>query len=386
MRKPRGRGTSADSKRSIDATAGLARPRAAAQASAERREPAPAKPRAGTARTAGSTVQPRRAKAALSAVQRAAAEQPASPRRRTGKAGAVDAVRRSPREAPRAADVAVVSEATAPLPPPRPPELDWDDTPGASARDGRAVRWAARGEELFQQLAQHGADRHEYRADLKDGRFVWLAPSGRVSVEARAQVLCSWSRVTAAVAMAWADPLVRSAGVRRIDGMLAEIDDVDEEGAWRIAMEAADASGSAYLYRVPAPHAWYFLGLSELTFAPKRASFDPGAPVGLVLRAIGEARDAIESRAEPASIVRNRLRVLGSSLFHQAKYAYRSTDWVARLDRTGSRLMHLSKRIPREGFGAVAAGQQVREWIERDLAVELIEALGLIEDEWSSFS
>lgn len=373
----------------MKASPGRARPRAAAQASAEREESAPVKPRAGTARTAGSTVRPRRAKAAAeSTVQRAAVERPAPPQRRAGKAR-TDEDARLPqpkrRRAVKAAELGVVSEAVVSPVPPRPPELDWDDMPGNHLRDVLAIRWTARGEELFQQLAAHDASAHEYRADLEDGRFVWLAPSGRVSAEARAQVLCSWSRVTSVVAMAWADPLVRSAGIGRIDGMVAELDEVDEEGAWRIAMEAAEASGSAYLYRVPAPHAWYFLGLNELTFSPLRASFHPGAPVGLVLRTIGEVREAIESRAEPADVVRKRLRVLGSSLFHQAKYAYRSTDWVARLDRTGALLAHLAKRIPRVSFGAVAAGQQVFEWLERDLAVELIEALGLIEDEWSLF-
>ena len=273
-----------------------------------------------------------------------------------------------------------------PPPPPQPPELDWDDAPrGGHPCDALVLRWTAKGEDLFRELAEHGALEHEVRADLKACRFVWIDPNGRVSAEARAQVLCSWSRATSVVAMAWADPLVRSAGVERIDGMASERDAIDEEGAWRIAMEAAEASGAAYLYRVSAPHAWYFLALRDLTFTPKRTSFHPGTPVGLVLRALGEVRQAIESRAEPSEVIRERILSLGSSLFHQAEYTYRGTDWVARLDRTGKRLGHLAKRLPRASFTAIAAGQRVEEWIVRELALELIETIALLEDEWSLF-
>jgi hypothetical protein len=279
----------------------------------------------------------------------------------------------------------LISAANAPPAPTHAPELDWDDGLDSLAHDVLVMRWAAKGEDLFRKLADHGALDHEVRADLKAGRFVWVDPGGRVSAEAQAQVLCSWSRATSVVAMAWADPLVRSAGVARVDGMVSERDDIDEEGAWRIAMEAAEASGAAYLYRVSAPHAWYFLALRELTFAPKRTSFHPGTPVGLVLRALGEVRQAIESRAEPTDVIRERLCALGSSLFHQAEYTYRGTDWVARLDRTGKCLMHLAKRLPRASFTAVAAGQRVDEWIDRDVALELIQAISLLEDEWSLF-
>jgi hypothetical protein len=280
----------------------------------------------------------------------------------------------------------LVSASAAPPPPTEQPDLDWDDTPPHSACEALGVRWAARGEELFLKLADHGAAQHEVRVDLRAGRFVWVDGCGRVSAEARAQVLCSWSRATSVVSMAWADPLVRSAAVPRIDGMLSERDDVDEEGAWQIAMEAAEASGATYLYRVPAPNAWYFLGLSGLTFAPERGSFHPGTPAGLVLRALAEVRQAIESRAEPSDVIRERLCVLGSALFHQGEYAYRGTEWVARLDRTGRRLHTLAKRLPRASFGAIAAGQQVSEWVERELAIELIQSVSLLEDEWTPFS
>ncbi|WP_437506525.1 DUF6882 domain-containing protein [Sorangium sp. So ce1099] len=316
--------------------------------------------------------------------KRAATDRPAAPRVRAARARADEQARVAPPKRRRRRAKAK-AESEAELAPPRPPELDWDDTPSGSAEEALAQRWAARGEALFEQLAAHGASAHEYRADLKEGRFVWLAPGGRVSAEARARLLCSWSRATSVLLMAWADPLVSGAGIERVDGLPAEQDSVDEAGAWQIAMAAAEACGAAYLYRVSSPQAWYFLALDELTFVPKRASFHPGAPVGLVLRAIAEVREAIASRAEPADVVRDRISALSDSLFHQARYAYRDTDWVARLERTGTCLMHLAKRIPRASYSAIAAGQRIDEWLERELAVELINALSLIEDEWSLF-
>jgi hypothetical protein len=380
MRKPRGRGTSTETKRTTKVSTGRARalpvatgklgaaPEAGVAAAPPRPEP-----------TASSRARPKRARA-TTPPPAPAAEIHAAKAAGGGRARAAAQARRAPKPARAEGEAAKAEPA-----PPRRPELDWDDAPPSDAEDALGQRWAVRAEELFQKLAAHGASEHEYRADLKEGRFVWLAPHGRVSAEARAQVLCSWSRATSVVAMAWADPLVRSVGIGRIEGMPAERDDVDEEGAWRVAMTAAEASGAAYLYRVPAPHVWYFLGLTELTFSPERASFHPGTPVNVVLRALGDVRQAIESRAEPADVVRERLYTIGESLFHQAKYAYRGTDWVARLDRTGACLRHLAKRIPRSSFSCIAAGYAIREWIERDLAVELIESVCLLEDEWGLF-
>ncbi|WP_437813042.1 DUF6882 domain-containing protein [Sorangium sp. So ce1078] len=434
MPKPRGRGTSAEPRRTVNASSGQARSqprdkagqrgvaeagsRAALRDRQERSpvsaratprkvkaatalvEAAPAKqpaaPKKGGAterpaapKKGGATERPAASKKG-GATERPAApkkggatERPAAPRLRPARSRADEQTHAAPSKRRRRSAKAKSEDAA--LSPPRPPELDWDDTPSGSAEEALAQRWAARGEELFQQLADHGASQHEYRADLKEGRFVWLAPGGRVSAEARARLLCSWSRATSVLVMAWADPLASSAGIERFDGVPAEQDSVDEEGAWQTAMRAADACGAAYLYRVSSPQAWYFLALDDLSFSPKRASFHPGAPVGLVLRAIGEVREAIASRAEPADVIRDRISALSDSLFHQARYAYRDTDWVARLDRTGSCLMHLAKRIPRACFSAVAAGQRVDEWLERELSVELINALSLIEDEWSLF-
>lgn len=266
-------------------------------------------------------------------------------------------------------------------------ELHWgEDTLTGAPVDDLVTRWVKRGDLLLRHLAEHGAAKHEYRTDLKDGRFVWVDPDGRVSVEARARVICSWVPNTSALVMAWADALVRGAAIGRIDGTAAERDGVDEEDAWRVAMECAEASHAEYLYRVTTPDAWYFLALDSLDFTPGRTSFSPSTPVGLVLRGIGEARRAIASHAEPTDVVRDRLASFGRALVHEAEYAYRGTDWVSRLTRTGRRLQTLSDRLPRATFKSVAAGRPTDEWLDRDATSDLGQALALLEDEWALFA
>ena len=41
--------------------------------------------------------------------------------------------------------------------------------------------------------------------------------------------------------------------------------------------------------------------------------------------------------------------------------------------------MHLASASRAPSYGSVAAGQRVDEWIERDLAVDLIQAIALLE-------
>ena len=266
-------------------------------------------------------------------------------------------------------------------------ELHWGDEPAPSVQsEGLIKRWVKRGDALLRHLAEHGAAKHEYRADLEEGRFVWLDASGKVSAEAEARVICSYTKSTSVLSMAWRDPLLAGAGIARIDGMASERDDVDEEGAWRVAMEVADTTRAEYLYRVTTPHAWYFLALRALSFTPARGSFTPGTPVGLVLRTLGETRTAIESRAEPADVVRARLIGVGQELLQEAGYAYRETDWVSRLERTGKWMLLLAERLPRQSHGSVAAGRPTEEWLDRDATVDLSQAITLLEDEWTLFA
>jgi hypothetical protein len=300
--------------------------------------------------------------------------------------------RAAPKESPLARSTGAPDETLTPPPAPEAEnplvmELSWGDDPAIAPPElGLVQRWAKRGDALLRHLAEHGAARHEYRADLKAGRFVWIDPDGRVSAEAESRLICTWVRSTSALVMGWVDPLGRRASVARIEGVAAERDDVDEEGVWRVAMEAADASRAEYLYRVTTPDAWYFLALNALSFTPERASFAPGTPVGLVLRSLSEARRGVESRAEPADVVRERIDGVGRSLLHEAGYAYRGTDWVARLERAGRRLIHLADRLPRSSFGSVAAGRPADEWLSRDTTIELGQAIALLEDEWALFA
>jgi hypothetical protein len=359
------------------ANARTARPRPAKKAPA-------AKGKGKGAGSAGRAKKPE--KAAKNA--KSAAVKPRTKRVARAEGGKPKSLRRPPLKA-----IAPVILGRPPSTPPGSEHLDWDDSPraaGHAAFQGASTdlvrRWVSRGEELLQALAARSVGGHEVRADLKEGRFVWIAPDGRVSAEAKTQVVCSWSRSTSVVAMAWIDPLIRASGIARIDGMPSEQDDVDEEGAWRIAMEGAEACGAEYLYRVPTPHAWYFLALRDLSFSPAQESFSPGTPVDAVLRGLIETRTAIASRAEPSEVVRERLAGVGSALLHQAEYAYRGTDWVARLTRSGRHLLHLARRLARPTYNSVAAGVRVNEWVERSVAVELLAAIDLLEDEWSAFA
>src|SRR5262249_41138407 len=140
-----------------------------------------------------------------------------------------------------------------------------------------------------------------------------------------------------------------------------------------------------YIYRIPSPHAWYFLALRDLTFTPEHPSFTPGTPVGLVLRELSETRRAIASRAEPAEVIRDRLNGMGTVLLEHAGYAYRDTDWVIRLERTGRRLAALSRRVAPTSYSSIAAGTPTPEWVEAEVADDLVNALSLLEDEWDAF-
>ena len=266
-------------------------------------------------------------------------------------------------------------------------ELHWGDEPAQTVRsEGLIKRWVKRGDALLRHLAEHGAAKHEYRADLEHGRFVWLDAEGNVSAEAEARAICSYAKSTGVLSMSWGDPLLQRAGIARLEGMAAERDDVDEEDAWRVAMEAADATGAEYLYRVLTPHAWYFLALRGLSFTPVRGAFTPSLPVGLVLRTLSESRAAIESRAEPADVVRARLSGVGQALLQEATYAYRDTEWVPRLERTGKWMLLLAERLPRPSSSSLVAGPPTEEWLDREATVDLSQAILLLEEEWALFT
>lgn len=276
---------------------------------------------------------------------------------------------------------------TPPIIAPRSMELEWTGDPGGSSPPQEAAfdRWVRRGDELLRRLAEHGASEHEYRLNLNEGRFFWIDEQGRVSAEARAQLLCTFVPQTSSVTMGWADLRSRAMALPRVPGMPSEIDDIDEEGAWRIAMAAAEHTAAQYLYRVRSPSQCLFLSLSGLTFAPSRRELGPSTPVALVLATLGEARVAAHLGAEPVDTLRARLTAAGATLLEQAEYVHRDTDWVPRLTRTGKRLGALAERLPRPTFFSVAAGANTM-WLEPDVAKDLVESIGLLEEEWRQFA
>ena len=266
-------------------------------------------------------------------------------------------------------------------------QLDWND----SSRHERSLdelveRWARRGDELLRRLTQHGAEQHEYRADLREGRFVWISPDGRVSAEARAQVVCSWSRSTSVVAMAWTDPLVRASAIPRIDGMPSERDDVDEERAWRVAMEAAEASDRRFPLPgadparvvLPRPARAQLLARSCLVH-PRNAGRPRPARAGGHPASDRVTRRAGRGRARAAD--RNRQRALAPRRVRLPRH---------RLGRAAGahrpRIAHLAGMVPRASYGTIAAGRPSDDWIDRDLAVDLIHSITLLEDEWNAFA
>ncbi len=265
-------------------------------------------------------------------------------------------------------------------------ELEWTGDPGGSTPPVETLfdRWVKRGDALLRQLAQHGAHDHEVRAHLAERRFSWVDGAGAVSVEARAELLCTFVPQTSSVTMGWGDPRTRGFSLAPIPGMASEVDDVDEEAAWHIAMAAADHTGAEYLYRVRSPAQCVFLALSGLTFAPSPQVFVPATPVMLVLATLGEARAAASLGAEPVDTLRARLQAAGAALLEQAAYTHRDTDWVALLERTGRRLHALAERLPRPTFFSVAKGGST-VWLERRLADDLAFSLVLLEDEWRQF-
>jgi hypothetical protein len=200
------------------------------------------------------------------------AEQPSSAdrKRRGRRARADEGAARSP--ATRSAPVPVVV-----------PSLDWEDgVHAAFASDDIVDRWVRRAEELMRLLDEHGVSGVDARTDLKSGRLSWLSADGLLLAEARAEVVCSWSPSTGALAMAWADPLVRPVGIPCLEGIPAERAAIDEEMAFRVAMQAAEVRGADYLYDVETPHAWYFLALTRLSFFPEHpllSSSPPPPPV-----------------------------------------------------------------------------------------------------------
>jgi hypothetical protein len=264
--------------------------------------------------------------------------------------------------------------------------VDWEDNTSEPASLSPLARWSRSERELKKRLTELGANGHACRADLREGRFVWVDEAGSTIVEARAQIVCTLALPSLVMTMAWADPILSGLAVPHVGDIPDEQDLPDDESARDIAMRAADACGAEFVYRMPAPHLDYFIALRALRPAAGGAVVTPGSPVGLVLRGLADLRRSLGTRAEPTSELRARFHRLGKSFADHADGDFKDTEWVGRLTRSGRLVMSLAARLAPPTFTAIAAGLPAEEWIPQGVAVELTDALKLLEDEWGAFA
>ncbi len=153
--------------------------------------------------------------------------------------------------------------------------VDWEET-SEYALLSPLARWERAARDLDRRLLDLDAHHHRCRADLREGRLVWVDEAGSTIVEARAQILCTLPQPSRDLTMAWADPMLRSLAVNRVDDVPDEQNLVDDESARDIAMRVADATGAEFVYRMPAPNVDYFLALRALRPAAGRRDGDAG--------------------------------------------------------------------------------------------------------------
>lgn len=329
------------------------------------------------------------ARASTARLRRAALFEPAMGQKRNGKA-----------EKARAADgsAAALAEAMpSPLVPVRTPmtprpdltvpvvsleNVDWED-----GREPLSPlhRWQQAERQLERKMEELGLAARLARFEPKDGRYVWFDEAQMPVAEARAQVLASWVKESERIVMAWADPLLCAVGIARLEEMGDSLA-VDQATARELALRAGEASGADFVVNVDAPHAEHYIALRSLRPALAAAPLTPGSPVGLVLRGLADLRRSVSQRDEPTDVLRARFLSLGKTILVQSEGAYNDTEWVGRLHRAGRVLTQLAGRLVPPTFSAIAAGRQADEWLAQSVAVDLIDAIKLLEDEWGAFA
>jgi hypothetical protein len=265
--------------------------------------------------------------------------------------------------------------------------VDWED--GREPLSPLHL-WEQSERHLEKALADLGATKEHPRLDLKEGRVVWLDGAAVPMADARAQVIATWLRGAGVngvgtLLMAWADPVLSHVAVARLEEM-ADAIDVDQPTARELALHAADGTGAELVLGVEAPHGEHYLALRALRPAPGAAPVTPGSPVGLVLRGLADLRRSVTQRDEPTDVLRTRFLGLKKSILAQAEGAHRESEWAGRLQRAAKVLGHLAGRLVPPTFTAIAAGRPADEWLGQSVAVELIDALKLLEDEWGAFA
>lgn len=260
--------------------------------------------------------------------------------------------------------------------------VDWED-----GREPLSPlhRWQLAERQLERKVEELGVGAHTGRFEPKDGRFVWLDDAQVVVAEARAQVLASWMKDGQRLVMAWADPLMSAVGISRLEEMGDSLA-VDQATGRELALRAAEASGADFVTNVDAPHAEHYIALRSLRPAVSGAPVTPGSPVGLVLRGLADLRRSVSQRDEPTDVLRARFLSLGKTILTQSEGLYKDTEWVSRLHRAGRVLTQLAGRLVPPTFSAIAAGRQADEWLAQSVAVDLIDAIKLLEDEWGCFA
>ncbi|NUP05131.1 MAG: hypothetical protein HOW73_03615 [Polyangiaceae bacterium] len=260
--------------------------------------------------------------------------------------------------------------------------VDWED-----GREPLSPlhRWEQAERQLERKIEELGLSACTRRFEPKDGRFVWLDEAQVSVAEARAQVLATWVKDAQRLVMAWADPLLQTVGIARLEEMPDSIA-VDQPTARELALRAAEATGAEFVANVEAPHGEHYLAIRSVRPALTAAPLTPGSPVGLVLRGLADLRRSVSQRDEPTDVLRARFLSLGKTILVQSEGVYRETEWVGRLHRAGKVLTQLAGRLVPPTFSAIAAGRQADEWLAQSVAVDLIDAIKLLEDEWGAFA
>lgn len=260
--------------------------------------------------------------------------------------------------------------------------VDWED-----GREPLSplMRWEHAERQLENKLAGLGVVGRSTRFDLKDGRLVWVDDAQLPVADARAQVLATWMRGSNRLLMAWADPVLASAAIPRLEEMGDSLE-VDLATARELVLAAAEGAGAEFVLALEAEHAEHYLALRGLRPSPGGALVTPGSPVGMVLRGLADLRRAVSQRDEPTDVLRARFLSLGKTILAQAEGSYKESEWLGRLQRAGRVVTQLAGRLVPPTFTAIAAGRPADEWLVQSVAIDLADAIKLLEDEWSAFA
>lgn len=201
----------------------------------------------------------------------------------------------------------------------------------------RLNRWNERQAALGALLRAHGAEQHEFRVDLGQGRFWWQDASGVPSVVAETKVIGSWALSNGSVLAGWANrSLPPGAATAPVPGVPEHGAIDDELEVWDWALAIAEGVQADFVYRAPSPQNWIFLGLWNVRAAtPGESRFEPGSPwrhVRAVLTELSAPRDDRERR----TLMRN----YGQSFVEEP--ATRGTRWEQPLRVIGEELISLA--------------------------------------------